>query len=96
MAREDDQGRPSWYIRRRIIITTLLFCASCVIYILLFYPKTDSRVLETVIVSAFALGGGTIGSYVFGAAWTDIKIDSNNKTNRRETVVINEQNIDER
>ena len=66
-----DMTRPSpgWAVRRRIIFTTLIFCALCVVYII--FKGNDTRVYETVVMSAFALAGMVIGSYVFGAVWDD-------------------------
>lgn len=61
--------RPSWTIRRRIIIGALLFCAGVIFYLTLW--GEDVRLHETIALSAFGAGMMIIGSYVFGAAWDD-------------------------
>lgn len=62
-------GRPSWKIRKRIVIATLIFCAFCVLWIMM---RGDERsVLEVIVMCAFGLAGSTIGAYVFGAVWDD-------------------------
>ena len=63
-----NQGKPKWQMRRRIILSTLLFCAATVGYSLAF-SEGDSRVAETAVMSSFALAATVIGSYVFGAVW---------------------------
>jgi hypothetical protein len=64
----------SWFVRRRIIVGTLLFCAVTVGYITLY--GTDTRLNETIIECSFLLAGSVIGSYVFGAIWDDKNIMS--------------------
>lgn len=61
--------KPSWKIRRRIVLATLLFCAFCVLWIMI---RGDERsVLEVIVMCAFGLAGSTIGAYVFGSVWDD-------------------------
>jgi hypothetical protein len=61
--------KPSWKIRRRVVLSTLVFCAACVIFVM---GWGDARsVQEVVVMCAFGLAFATIGSYVFGAAWDD-------------------------
>ena len=61
--------KPSWKIRRRIVIATLVFCAFCVSWIMI---RGDGRsVLEVIVMCAFGLAGSTIGAYVFGRVWDD-------------------------
>lgn len=61
--------KPSWKIRRRIVIATLIFCAFCVLWIMI---RGDERsVLEVIVMCAFGLAGSTIGAYVFGSVWDD-------------------------
>lgn len=63
------QGRPSWAMRRRLIIATLLFCAFCVIWIMI---RGDERsVHEIIVMCSFGLAASTLGAYVFGAVWDD-------------------------
>jgi len=61
--------KPSWKIRRRIVVATLIFCAFCVTWIMI---GGDARSVNDVIVMcSFGLAGSTIGSYVFAAVWDD-------------------------
>ncbi len=64
--------RGTWRVRRRIIHTTLLFCAGQIAY--LTFWGADTRLNETLAVGAYALVGSVIGAYVFGAAWEDISM----------------------
>jgi hypothetical protein len=64
----------TWRVRRRIIYSTLLFCAGCIIYVMVMDALghlKDSQLAGSIINSAFLLAGGVIGSYVFGAVWDD-------------------------
>ena len=61
--------KPSWTVRRRIIIFTLLFCAFCVTYIMVI--PGSKPVHEMIVMSAFGLALSVIGSYIFGAVWDD-------------------------
>lgn len=62
-------NKPSWKIRRRIVLATLFFCAFCVLWVMIF---GDTRsVLEVIVMCSFGLAGSTIGSYVFAAVWDD-------------------------
>lgn len=63
---------PGWKHRRRIIYGTLLFCAFCVLYIVIW--GSDTRINETIITSSFMLGGTVIGMYVFGATYQDLSL----------------------
>lgn len=60
---------PSWKIRRRVIIGTLLFLASLVGYLTVF--GEDIRLHETIISSSFVLAGVVISGYIGGAVWDD-------------------------
>lgn len=72
-----DITKPEWKIRRRLIYLTLLFCASCITWILI---SSDTRpVIEMVAMSAFGLGGTTLASYIFGAVWDDNNFMNNKK-----------------
>lgn len=62
-------GRPSWKIRRRIIVGTLLFCAGEIVYLTVWADSTS--LAETIANGVLILAGSTIGSYVFGAVWED-------------------------
>lgn len=71
MAQSHDrnEGKPPWHLRRKIILTTLVFCAACIAYIMIW--GGDTRVNETIILGSFATGSAVIGSYVFAATWGD-------------------------
>lgn len=61
--------KPSWRIRRRIIVATLLFCAGEIIYLTGWGDDTD--LASTIANGVLILAGSVIGSYVFGAVWDD-------------------------
>lgn len=61
--------KPSWKIRRRIIHATLIFCAFCVLWIMV--RGDDRAVNEVIVMCAFGLAFAVIGSYIFGAVWDD-------------------------
>lgn len=65
--------RPSWKIRRRIVIATLGFCAGCITYLMI-CGQADSRLHETIAYGLFGTGISVIGSYVFGATWDDMNV----------------------
>lgn len=65
-------NKPSWEVRRRIIIATLVFCAFCVTYIMIWGDQRP--VMEVIVFSAFGLALSVIGSYIFGAVWDDKNI----------------------
>lgn len=62
-------GRPSWKIRRRIVIATLLWCSGMVTYLSIFGRPISLS--ETTISGLLLLMASVIGSYVFGAVWDD-------------------------
>ena len=62
-------NRPPWTVRRRIVYLTLLFCAFCVLWIMI--RGDDRGVNEVIVLGAFGLAFSTIGSYIFGAVWDD-------------------------
>lgn len=61
-----------WQYRRRIILSTLLFCAGCVVYIML--NGADTRINENIVLGCFSLAGSVIGFYVAGATWNDVNV----------------------
>ena len=63
-------NRLQWTYRRRVIFSTLFFCAFCILYIL--YQGQDTRINETIAMGCFGLAGSVIGFYVAGASWTDV------------------------
>lgn len=61
--------KPSWRIRRRIIVGTLLYCAAMVFYLAVWGRSTSLE--EAIATGLILLAGSVIGSYVFGAVWDD-------------------------
>lgn len=61
--------KPSWRIRRRIIVGTLLYCAAMVLYLAVWGDSTS--LAEAIATGLILLAGSVIGSYVFGAVWDD-------------------------
>jgi hypothetical protein len=61
--------RSSWFLRRKIVIGTLYYCAVAVGYLILF--GDDSALNAQVATALTGLAGAVIGSYVFGAVWED-------------------------
>ena len=64
--------QPSWTNRRRFMIITIGFCMLNIGYVL--YKELDTEAARTVVSMAFTVIGTTVASYVFGAAWQDIKL----------------------
>lgn len=58
---------PSWRVRRRVIVSTLLFCAGETIYLTGW--ATDTELARTIANGIIILAGSVIGAYVFGAVW---------------------------
>lgn len=61
--------KPSWKIRRSIILITLLFCATIIIKII--WSGADTTTAQVALYGSFGLAGTVIGSYIFGAVWDD-------------------------
>lgn len=68
----DTFPRPSWRIRRTIIVATLIFCAVEIAYLTI--CGKDTRLSETIANGLVILAGSVIGDYVFGAVWDDRNI----------------------
>lgn len=62
-------NRPPWKQRRRIVQSTLLFCAGMVAWLI--WKGEDTNLASAVANACFFLAGSVIGAYVFGAAWDD-------------------------
>ena len=78
--------KPSWKIRRRVVLAALVFCAACVVWVMVW---GDSRTVNDVIIMcAFGLAFATIGSYVFGAAWDDKNYMSLIQANKKPDLVV--------
>jgi hypothetical protein len=61
--------KPSWRVRRAIIIGTLIFCAAEILYLTVWGQDTD--LAETIANGLILLAASVIGAYVFGAVWDD-------------------------
>lgn len=68
-SRHDDNGRPSWIIRRTVVICTLVFCAGVILY-LTGWGK-DDELRATIASGLLFLAGTVITGYVFGVVWND-------------------------
>lgn len=77
---QPETGRPSWRIRRRIIIATLTFCAGIIIYLL--WKGDDTRLNQDIANGVLILGGSVIGAYVFGATWDDLNVMQHGRRGR--------------
>lgn len=64
---ERNKGQKPWNFRRKVVVSTLLFCAATVILCI----SKESAVAESAVTSSFTLAGAVIGSYIFGAVWND-------------------------
>lgn len=67
-----NEGQKPWSFRRRVVVTTLLFCAFCVLWVMI-RGAADPASGQTIVASAFTLATAVIGSYIFGAVWHDKK-----------------------
>ena len=69
--------KPSWKIRHRVIVLSLLFCAAVWIYVLgapIWSIILTERIAETALEMTAFLAGSVIGGYVFGAAWENLGV----------------------
>lgn len=65
----DPEFNPKWENRKRTIFGTLFFCAGIVIYLTGW--GADTRLNETIALSAFGTATLVIGAYVFNCAYED-------------------------
>lgn len=65
---ERNQVKPSWRVRRRIILSSLIFCAVSVGYAQVFQTV---EMVQAVLPAVSIFASAIIGSYVFGAVWDD-------------------------
>ena len=71
MAARQKQKPDTWRKRRAFMFVTIAFCMSSVVYVL--WRGLDTGAAETAVSMSFVIIGTTVASYVFGAAWEDIK-----------------------
>lgn len=71
----------TWKNRRRVIFSTLIFCALIVSYITVW--GVDTILHRSIAEALILLAGGVIGSYVFGAVvddhWVKKDVDDGSK-----------------
>jgi hypothetical protein len=77
MSPHNGEYRPKWENRRRVIFLSLLFCAVCIIYVMV--TGQEGEVAESIVQLAFLSGTFIVGSYVFGATWDSANIMRNGK-----------------
>lgn len=65
-----NKGQKPWSFRRRVVVTTLCFCAGVVTKITIWGHDSES-IGEALVTMSFGLAGAVIGSYIFGAVWHD-------------------------
>lgn len=65
-----ERPQAGWLHRRRIIYSTLVFCATIILYIT--FNGSDTRIYDTIATSAFSLAGLIISVYVLGASYQDV------------------------
>jgi hypothetical protein len=73
--------KPSWRVRRAIIIGTLIFCAGEILYLTVWGQDTD--LAETIANGLILLAASVIGAYVFGAVWDDRNVMAMGRAGRR-------------
>lgn len=61
--------RPTWTVRRRVVLLSLLFIAINIEFIII--RGTDSALYAQMGLGLLAAGVSIIGAYVFGAAYSD-------------------------
>lgn len=69
------ENKPSWKNRRRVIFWSLIFCALVWVYVLgspLLNITLMEKIAEVALTMTAFLAGSVIGSYVFGAVWSDV------------------------
>jgi multisubunit Na+/H+ antiporter MnhG subunit len=72
--------KPSWKLRRRAVFGSLFFCAAVILWVIIKWD--DTRLAETLVLSAFGLAGAIIASYIGGAAYEDVRLFKPLKTQR--------------
>lgn len=69
-----DISNDNWKFRRRVVFSTLAFCALAVGYLIV--KGNDQSTLQwNIAMGLIILAASVIGSYVFGAVWDDKIID---------------------
>lgn len=64
---------PVWRTRQRTCFATLIFCAGCILYILI--AGKEIAVYETIAMGCFGLAGSTIGFLIGAQTWHNINSD---------------------
>jgi len=61
--------KPSWKIRRRVVLATITFCAAMTLYLAVWGQSDDLR--ATIANGILFLAGSVIMGYIFGVVWND-------------------------
>ncbi|MBT8449209.1 MAG: hypothetical protein KJO69_05940 [Gammaproteobacteria bacterium] len=79
----DKDGIPgTWKNRRRVIFSTLVYCAAMVTYLAIW--GEDTSLHQDIASGLILLTASVVGSYVFGAIWDDKRKVGGNETSRSE------------
>lgn len=79
---DGSEYQPTWKNRRRVIFSSLVFCAIVWVYILgapIFGIILLEKIAEVALTMTAFLAGSVIGSYVFGAVYSDVGIAKTRK-----------------
>lgn len=61
--------KPSWKVRRRVVLATVTFCAGMTLYLAVWGSSDELR--ETIANGVLFLAGSVIMGYIFGVVWND-------------------------
>lgn len=61
--------RPSWKVRRTLVVSTIIFCATMTVYLAVWGKADELR--ETIANGVLFLAGSVIMGYIFGVVWND-------------------------
>lgn len=78
----NDLSKPSWKIRRTVVIVTLIFCAAITVY-LTGWGK-DDELRATIASGVLFLAGTVLTGYVFGVVWNDTSAMKHAKADERQ------------
>ena len=59
-----------WRDRKRVIVATLVFCALCVLYILI--GGKDLAIFQTIVMASFSLAGSTVAFFIGAQTYHDV------------------------
>jgi small neutral amino acid transporter SnatA (MarC family) len=73
LSKDPNTRPPVWRTRERVCFATLLFCATCIMYILI--AGKEVAVYETIAMGCFGLAGSTLGFLIGAQTWHNINGD---------------------